>query len=250
MANYHLEVNNIGRRKHKSLAKLVNYITGYSIYDSRNKKTYNAERSDVLYHGIFLPDNAPKEFMDIQTLCTKIDEAEHRVDARTAREFIGSLPNELCEDDIEKIVYDFISKNFISCGLAAIAAIHSGRNESDPAKNNPHVHILVTTRRVTPDGLSKEKFRDFDRFEYIDIWRESWAEIQNQAYRDRGLDIEVSCKNLEEQGIERKPIKRLSLTDWQREERGERTAVGDINRAIKERSRREEQREHDIELSR
>ena len=218
MANFHLEVKNIGRRKHKSLAKIVNYITGQSIYDSRNKRTYNVERTDVIYRGNFLPDNAPDEFADIQTLCTKIDEAEKRADARTAREYIGSLPNELSDDDIKEIVFEFVSRNFVDYGLAAIVGIHRGENELDPEKSNPHVHILVTTRVVTPEGFSKEKFREFNRREYIGIWRESWAEIQNQVYRNRGLDIEVSCQSLEKQGIKREPVKHLSIADWQREQ--------------------------------
>lgn len=36
--------------------------------------------------------------------------------------------------------------------------------------------------------------------------------------RKRGLDIEVSCQSLEEQGIKREPVKHLSIADWQREQ--------------------------------
>jgi len=157
MANYYLEAQAISRGKGRSVTRLANYITGRRLHDSYNSKTYYRQRHDVLYYRILQPANAPPDFYDLQHLCDEIEAAEIRCDARTAREFKGSLPNELPLRQLIHIVCDFIEDNFVNQGLCAIAAIHEGRNETDLSRNNPHVHIIVPTRIVGPDGFNKKK---------------------------------------------------------------------------------------------
>lgn len=240
MANYHMEVQVISRGKGRSVTKLASYIAGKNLYDSYLNKTHHTKRQDVLYCNIFQPDNAPAEYHDLQLLCNEIDAAEKRYDARTAREFKGSLPNELPIQAQIQIVDSFVHKNFISHGLCAIAAIHEGRNETDPSRNNPHVHIIVPTREVGPDGFSIRKTREYDKKKYIEIWRKDWALVQNRAYERHGLDIRVSHESLEVQGVKREPVPHLSRIDFQREQRGEQTPAGDRKRAIILRNREKE----------
>ena len=231
VANYHLEVTVISRRKGRSLTKAVHYISGKRLRDSYRNETYYRRRDDVLYCRIFQPDNAPPEFQDLQSLCDRIEKAEIRYDARTAREFKGSLPNELPICEQIRIVSGFIEHNFIRQCLCAVAAIHQGKNVEDPSRDNPHVHIIVPTRTVEPDGFSKKKDREHDKRKYIKIWREQWALAQNRAYERNGLDIRVSHESLEAQGeFDREPTIHLSRIDWQREQRGERTPAGDEKR--------------------
>lgn len=232
MANYHLEIRVISRKKGLSVTGLANYISGRKLSDSRTDMTYRRERHDVPYCQIFHPTIAPPGFDNLQQLCNQIEAAEIRKDARTAREFIGSLPNELSLHQMVHIVCDFVEENFVNHGLCAIAAIHEGRNKTDPSRNNPHVHIIVPTRTVGPDGFSKKKDREHDNRKYIAIWREQWALIQNRTYERNGLDIRVSHECLKVQGIDRVPLNHLRRIDWQKEQHGERTYAGDKRRAI------------------
>lgn len=258
MANYHLEVSVISRGHGRSITKSVSYISGKKLYDNYNGKICYSQRQDVLYCKIFQPDNAPPDFYKLQNLCDEIDKTERRYDARTAREFKCSLPNELPVRELILIVNEYIKDNFVDHDLCAVAAIHEGRNENDPSKNNPHVHIIVPTRSVGPDGFSRKKDREWDNRKFISIWREQWAVVQNRAYERNGMDIRVSHESLEVQGInDREPAKHLSLTDWQKEKRDERTIAGDEKRAIearnKERIRQrqlEQERSLEYELSR
>lgn len=237
MANYHLEIRIISRKKGLPVTGLASYISGRELSDSRTGMTYHQERHDVPYCRIFHPAIAPPGFDNLQQLCNQIEAAEIRKDARTAREFIGSLPNELSVRQMIHIVCDFIEGNFVSQGLCAIAAIHEGKNEADPSRNNPHVHIIVPTRTVCSDGFSEKKDREHDKKKYIDIWREQWSMVQNRAYERNGLDIRISHERLEVQGKrDREPTIHLSRIDWQREQRGERTPAGDRKRAIRERN--------------
>jgi ATP-dependent exoDNAse (exonuclease V) alpha subunit len=238
MANYHMEISVISRGKGHSVVRKISYICGQKLRDKYNDRTYYHNRRDVVQWEIFLPEQAPYEFHDLQKLCDEIDNAEVRYDARTAREFKGSLPNELPVPELCQIVREYVENNFIRKGLCAVVAIHEGRNEMSPEKNNPHVHIIVPTRSVERDGFSKKKDREWDKYKYIDIWREHWADVQNRAYQRNGLDIRVSHESLEVQGIcDREPTIHLSRIDLQKERNGERTMRGDQKRAIQERNR-------------
>lgn len=258
MANYHLEISIISRRKGRSVVKSVNYISGVKLHDNYNNRTYYNQRKDLLQCKIFLPDNAPPNFYNLQQLCDEIDRAEIRYDARTAREFKGSLPNELPLHEQKQIVHEFISNNFTSHGLCAIAAIHEGRNEANPKQNNPHVHIIVPTRTVDQNGFNLKKDRTWDNKKYLNIWRADWANVQNIAYERNGLDIRVSHESLEVQGkYDQEPTLHISRIDYQKEQRGERTPAGDKKRSIKLRNENricqkqfKQRRNLEIELSR
>lgn len=239
MSNYHFEVTIISRGKGRSVTSSVSYISGRALHDIHNGKTYYKHREDLAWQKIFLPDHAPAEFRQLQHLCDEIECAEMRWDARTARQLTASLPNELPLGELVRIVHEFVADNFTSQGLCTVAAIHRKHNHHDPKKNNPHVHMIVPTRPVGPDGFCKLKDREHDKRKYITIWREQWATVQNRAYERNGLDIQVSHESLEAQGKhDREPTIHLSRIDWQRERRGERTPAGDRKRAVKERNQR------------
>ena len=258
MANYHFEATIISRGKGRSVTSSASYICGRTLRDRYSDKTHYHHRKDVVWQKIFLPDHAPSEFWQLQHLCDEIEQAEVRRDARTARQFIASLPNELPPGELVRIVHEFIERNFLPYDLCAIAAIHRGHNRDDPSRSNPHVHIIVPTRPVGEDGFRERKDREHDKREYLKIWREQWAEVQNRAYERNGLDIQVSHESLEVQGKrDREPTIHLSRIDWQKEQRGERTPAGDRKRAIRERNQTrihqremEQKREIELELSR
>lgn len=258
MSNYHFEVKIISRGKGRSVTSSVSYISGRALHDVHSGKTYYKHREDVVWQKIFLPDHAPLEFRQLQHLCDEIEWAEVRWDARTARQLTASLPNELPLGELVRIVHEFAEDNFTSQGLCVVAAIHRKHDPDDPKKNNPHVHMIVPTRPVGPDGFCKLKDREHNKRKYITIWREQWAAVQNRAYERNGLDIQVSHESLKAQGKhDREPTIHLSRIDWQKEQRGERTPAGDRKRAIRERNQMrilqqemEQKREIELELFR
>jgi len=243
MSNYHFEVKNISRGKGRCITSSMSYICGRKLYDCYNKKSYFQQRNDVLYCEAYQPHDASAQFSDLQCLCNAINEAEKRYDSRAGREIIASLPNELSLAELIEIVDEYVEEYFIKQGLCAVAAIHEGRNENDSSKNNPHTHIIVSTRTVGPDGFNEKKDREHNKKMYVEIWREGWANIQNRAYERNGLDIRVSHESLEVQGTCREPIPHLSRIDWQKEERGEHTPAGDRKREVKKQNKNIQKRQ-------
>ena len=141
----------------------------------------------------------------------------------------------------------YVSDNFVKHGLCAIAAIHEGKNEKEPANNNPHAHILVSTRTIGADGFNRKKDRERNNRKYIDIWREDWAKVQNRAYERNGYDIHVTHESLEVQELyNREPTIHLSCIDWQKEKKGERTIAGNRKRAIRKHNEEREQHNHSV----
>ena len=235
MANFHLEVSTVSRNaRHgkKSVTRLASYISGRKLYDSYSNRWYSHKRSDVALYKVYVPPEAPADFRDLQALCDHIEAAETRKDARTAREFKASLPNELPYYELVRIVNEFVEKNFVSLGLPAAAAIHKGINRDDPSRNNPHVHIIVPTRTVNEHGFSKKKFTPHNAREYIRIWRSRWAEVQNRAYERCKLDIRVSHKSLKDQKREREPVKYIPRLEYLRD-RDEITAKREAAKEIR-----------------
>lgn len=245
MSSYHFSLAKISRRDGQSITRTASYITGMLLHDCYIDNDYDLPREDVLYAQVFLPDGAPQELNDLQRLVNAIDQAERRKDARTGKEITASLPNELPVKEDVDIVSRFVAANITAHQLCAIAAIHSGRNDEDPSRSNPHVHIIFATRPVTIEGFSRLKDRENDHPLFLDHCREGWARIQNEAYERAGLDIHVDHRSFRDQGLDREPMQRLSYDDYQRELQGERTPAGDLNREITARNKEREASEHD-----
>lgn len=245
MALFGFDVKTISRLRRESVSKTTAYILRENVYDAYQGKThYYSHVQDCIHKEILLPDIAPQEFRVLGNLLAEIDKAEKRYDARTGRVIRLTLPNDKEFSDSEQIALakTFVMENFVSRGMCAIMAVHEGRN-SDPAKNNPHVHVILTDRPVDANGFCTKKDRSWNRWELVETCRQRWAELQNTAYREKGMEIQVSHKSLEVQGIAREPTLPLGRAATALERKGIQTERGNRNREILAKQReREEQR--------
>ena len=230
--NYHVEVSPLSRGKGRSLGSVLSYISGKEVHDNYSGKTYRHRRFDLVQFRVYLPPSAPNALRDLQCLCDELNKAEKRKDARTGRLFICSLPNELMPGEWARIVNEFIQENFVSQGLCAVAAIHRGKLPSNHPKSNPHVHIIVSTRTVGPEGFNPKKDREHNQRSYIEIWRRAWARVQNRAYERCHVKKRVSHESLRVQGVERKPTRHVSYVDLQRGERQRRIQAKELAREL------------------
>lgn len=230
--NYHVEVSPLSRGKGRSLGSVLSYISGKEVHDNYSGKTYRHRRFDLVQCRVYLPPSAPNALRDLQCLCDELNKVEKRKDARTGRLFICSLPNELMPGEWARIVNEFIQENFVSQGLCAVAAIHRGKLPSNHPKSNPHVHIIVSTRTVGPEGFNPKKDREHNQRSYIEIWRRAWARVQNRAYERCHVKKRVSHESLRVQGVERKPTRHVSYVDLQRGERQRRIQAKELAREL------------------
>jgi len=269
MGLYHLSVKIIGRGSGRSAVGAAAYrageklqATAHAAYQSGNKLyaegdkiTHDYTRKGGVVHSeIILPENAPIEYQDRETLWNAVERKEKRADARLAREIEVALQTEFTLEENKEILREYIQQNFVNEGMIADFAIHdNGGNLNSPAVGaasgvrnqtsesaqhhaaNPHAHIMLTMREVTPDGFGN-KNREWDKKEKLLNWRKNWADINNRKFEGKGLAERLDHRTLKEQGLDREPTIHMGHKAWALEKKGIRTQRGDYNREIKRRN--------------
>ena len=162
-------------------------------------------KSGVVHSEIVLPQNAPKEFQYRSTLWNAVEKSEKRKDSQTAREIDIALPIEFDLQEQTELVRDYIKENFVDKGMCADFAIH------DKKDGNPHAHIMLTTREVSNNGF-EGKNREWNKTEYLEQWREKWADICNERLQSKGVNERIDHRTLEAQGIDREPTIHIGIT--------------------------------------
>jgi ATP-dependent exoDNAse (exonuclease V) alpha subunit len=184
----------------------------YRSGDKLNDHDFTNKRG-VIHSEIMLPEHAPKEFQDRSALWNAVEKSEKHKDSQTAREIDIALPNELNEEQRLKLVQNYVRENFVRHGMIADFSIHSGHKhtrtdeikQDEPIKpENPHVHIMLTTRDVDKDGF-RGKNREWNKPQYLEQWRENWARAVNREFERLGIDERIDHRTLEAQGIDREP---------------------------------------------
>jgi len=246
MAIYHLSVKIIGRNQGRSAVGASAYRAGEKLFNEYDGLTHDYTRkTGIVYTTIMLPDCAPQALNDRQTLWNAVEKAERRVDAQTAREVEIALPIELNREQQIALVKNFVKENFISLGMGADVAIHDGKKatrDTIATSDNPHAHILLTTREILVDGLSAKKNRDWNSEQSLKNWREQWANTQNREYERLGLDVRVDYRTLEEQGIDREPTVKEGAAARKMEKQGIKSQRAELNRQVKERNKMRQQK--------
>jgi ATP-dependent exoDNAse (exonuclease V) alpha subunit len=231
-------VKNYSRGKGYAVLSAAAYRCGKRLNDRYYGKIHDyTHKRGIVHSQILLPSTAPEEYSDRETLWNEVERAEKRCNARLAKEVRLALPNELSIEDNIQMVDRYVTDNFINIGMCADVAIH---NKGD---GNPHAHILLTTRSVTPEGFNGNKDRSWDSKAVLIQWRREWANYLNREYERQGLDCRVDHRSLKEQGIDREPTIHLGHRVLELERKGIQTDRGDEYRAIVKRNRIREERE-------
>jgi Ti-type conjugative transfer relaxase TraA len=177
-------------------------------FDFRNHKT----DEPVLARVFELPPGSPA--WDKQRLWDEVDKAEiatkHlartgevrlRAGAQLAKHYVFALPKDAQITDAQRIemARQHIQEQFTDNGLACQWAIHM-------QAGNPHLHVLVTTRRLGPDGFDKHKATDLNPdfarkngkgfVSSQDRISEKWEAFQNRYFEERGLDLRVDPRGV------------------------------------------------------
>lgn len=198
MAIFHFSAQMISRGAGRSCVAAAAYRTGTRLHDAHTGLDHDfTRRADVREAVIVTPDEAPAWAQDRQSLWDAVNAAEKRGDAQTAREIEVSLPRELTPDQQRALVVGYVQRAFAAQGMVADIGIHEGHNPDQP---NPHAHILLTTRPLTPDGFGP-KNRDWNRKDQLMGWRQGWAAAVNRALEQAGHPERIDARSFQDQGI-------------------------------------------------
>ncbi len=236
MAQYRLEIQPFKRSEGRSAVAASAYRSASLLRDERLEMVFDySAKGGVAFTGIMAPEEAPAALLDRERLWNAAEAADKRSDSRTARELLISLPHELSDDQRHMLVRAFVAESLVARGMIADYGVHYPDAHGDA--RNHHAHIMITTRRVGPEGFGF-KAREWDNPDAVKALRLEWELIQNQHLRQHlGPDApQVSARSLADQGQSREPSIHLGPAASGMERRGEPSDRGDINRRIRERN--------------
>jgi hypothetical protein len=227
MAIYHLSAQMISRGRGQSAVAAAAYRSGEQLMDERTGEMKYYKRSVQPEAMIMAPSHAPEWIYDREKLWNKVETAEKRKDAQLAREMNIALPRELGNEEQLHLIKEYIQNEFVAKGMIADVAIHRDDQE------NPHVHVMLTTRDITPEGFGP-KNRDWNNREYLHQWREKWADYANHALEKAGIQERISHLSNEARGLEQLPTVHLGHVAHGMEKRGMQSDRGNVNRERQE----------------
>lgn len=218
MAVYRCEVKRISRSAGQSAVAAAAYRSATRLRQQENGHhqpeaklhDYRRRALGVAYREVMAGKDAPEWARDRAELWNAAERAENRRNSVTAREILLSLPHEL--DDAERIelTRGFAERLIERYGVAVDLAIHRPDRKGD--QRNHHAHVMMTTRRMGPEGL-KEKTRELDDRitgpQEIEAIREIWEREQNLVLERTGKQERVSRLSNEARGIDREPQAKL-----------------------------------------
>lgn len=179
---------------------------------------HNYTRKNGIKHAeIMLPEGAPEWMKNRQQLWLAADNAEKRKDAQLFREFEVGVPNQFPDELAVALVRNFIKQNFIDEGMAADFALHDPKYKD--GHQNKHIHIMLPTREITPEGFGK-KNRAWNDRQLVEQWRESWADYCNYAFERLEINDVVEYQSFAERDINKIPQEHMGVAAVAMERRG------------------------------
>lgn len=263
MAIYHMSIKNISRAKGKTAIAAAAYRAGTILQDQETGITHSyTKKTEVAYTEIILPEHAPAEYANRETLWNEVQKIETQDRARLAREWEVALPNELDLDQAKTLIRNF-GESLVKEGMCIDLAIHW-------KNGNHHAHIMGTTRPIGKDGKWAPKERkgykldakgnkipvidpktgkqkigargrkmwqretvqanDWNRREKVEEWRKRWADCCNKYLsQERRIDH----RSYERQGITQLPTVHEGYAARLMEQRGTVSDLCQRNRDIR-----------------
>ena len=187
------------------------YRAGEKLKDERTGLTHDFTRKEGVVYSEIISN------LDIQIdrgeLWNLAEKSENRKDARTAREWVIALPDELDADQRKDLAKEFATALVDRYDVIADLAIH------EPSKGgndkNHHAHIMLTTRKAALDSdnkmilttkadieLSNTKRKSLEMGttqEDIKQIRETWADLTNRALERAGYREKIDHRSYADQ---------------------------------------------------
>lgn len=205
MAIYHFTTKPISRSEGRSAVACAAYRAGARLTDI-DGKTKDYRRKREVSHSVILTPYGQLARHERGKLWQTAERAEFNKDgsirrtARTAREIEMALPRELTADDKTQLACDFAQHIIDKFNVVVDVSIH--KIDGD----NPHVHLLISTRIYNKDGTFGGKARELDNISTLKNLREKWADHCNAALAVGGFKARVDHRSLTAQGMALAPM--------------------------------------------
>ncbi|MFP0337693.1 MobQ family relaxase [Acinetobacter baumannii] len=238
MAIYHFSVKTVARSAGRSATAAIAYRAGEKIYCEREGREHDYSRkTGVEYKEIYLPKDAPEHLKNRERLWNEVEQRETRKNSTVAREFEIAFPSELNQKQRLAMLEELCASIVDRHQVAVDACIHAPHTGSGSDERNYHAHILMSTRKLTPEGFT-EKTRELDQKHSgeIEHWRKHFADICNIHLDMAGYTARVDHRSYKDQenGLEATLHEGPKVTELRR--KGIETEISRSNDEIKQRN--------------
>jgi Ti-type conjugative transfer relaxase TraA len=214
MAIYHFTAKIISRARGRSAVAAAAYRSASELEDFRQGQSFDyTSKPNIIHSEILAPEEAPEWVGNRETLWNAVEAGEKRRDAQVAREIEFALPEELKDFEAVALAREFVQREFVARGMVADLNIHW-----DPG--NPHAHVMLTMRELTPDGFGT-KVTEWNRVELLREWRQHWGDLANDHLLRAGIDVRIDHRSYRDQGVEVEPTSHLGKAVDDMRARGE-----------------------------
>ena len=238
VSSYSCSVQTISRSQGRSAPGAAAYRHGAALTDERTGERFDyTKRRGVEAQGL-------EGATDLAALWRAAEAAEKRTNSVVAREVRFSLPHEVSAEERARISREVAADLRQRFGMACSWANHEPGAEGD--HRNYHCHLLGTTRVVDEAGVFGLKTRELDAVKTTgsqaieDIRRiveDRCNEALERANLPRSMDRRSLAAQAEAGAIapdDAIPTRHLGPAAAAMERRGEKTEVGNHNRAVEQ----------------
>lgn len=209
MALFHLNVSSIGKSggssavasaAYRSCSSLVQSVfdaqTGLEVaflHDFSNK-------NGLAFSCVFAPEEADGWCINREQLWNKVEQRETHVKGRYARDIKLALQKEFTLEQNIQILSEYVKETFVSEGIIADVNVHMDDI------NNPHAHIMLTTRILERDENGDCVFGNKNRLLDSKGWlvgvRNNWADINNKYFQIHDIDKTITHESYKTRGLD------------------------------------------------
>lgn len=209
MALFHLNVSSIGKSSGSSAVASAAYRScsqlTQSVIDPKTglkiEVVHNfSNKQGLAFSQIFAPEGVANWCTNREELWNKVEERETHTKGRFARDIKLALQKEFTLKQNIQLLSEYVKNTLVKDGIIADVNIHL----DDP--NNPHAHIMLTTRVLEQNDNDEwcfgNKNRLLDTKGWLKYIRAEWADINNQYFAIYDIDKNITHKSYESRGLE------------------------------------------------
>ena len=205
MAVYHFSAKTVSRSAGRSSTAAAAYRAAERIVDERTGEIHDYTRKGgVVASEVILPGGGT---MERAALWNKVEAHHKRGDATVAREFVVALPAELDPTQRQDLARSYARELADRYRVAVDVNVHAPGKDGD--QRNHHAHILLSACYASTAGALGKKAVELDPIHcqrhglanVVEVERERWERLANQALEKAGQDARIDHRSLEAQGI-------------------------------------------------
>lgn len=205
MAIYHLSMKVKSRSEGSNAVAAAAYRSGDLLVDEKTGEEKFYSRTVAPESHILAPDNAPEWVKDRSALWNEVERKENRKDSQLFREMQIALPLELTNEQQTNLLLKFTNDMCVSKGMIADVNIHRDHAE------NPHAHIMLTMREISPEGFGKKNRGEWNSKDYIKNVREQWAIYTNKELENVGSKERIDHRSYAERELNILPTRHVGV---------------------------------------